>query len=351
MPYVVGSIVPWYSLQCPSIRYATLYSSFPSPVLTMISTLSAFRLLTQTSSWAYIYQLVGHEMDVTVRLLSSNATGFGFIFLSALLARQLRTPLSIIDFLNMTAKTFALGIASAYIFDIANQASSPEEDRINKPHRPIPAGIISVREAKLRWAISWSLGLICTYIVMDKWAMVHMLHWQALIFFMYAFPARQTWYLRSYFAAAGYLILVRLFNSMVIGSKKRWDVSLSTEMWIFVWFMSTVHIQEFHDTVGDWRAGRKTLPILLSSGQLKVLRAFTSFFFVVFGILLLISANKPRSTCVVNYLLVILQQSLSCVMAYRVYYSKSPKMDKTTYRIYYYALGFFYSTGIGLIQA
>ena len=37
-------------------------------------------------------------------------------------------------------------------FNIANQALFPEEDRINKPFRPVPAGRISVKNAlRLRW--------------------------------------------------------------------------------------------------------------------------------------------------------------------------------------------------------
>lgn len=45
-------------------------------------------------------------------------------------------------------------------FDIANQALFPDEDRVNKPFRPIPAGRISVENAlKLRWFMV-ILGLV-----------------------------------------------------------------------------------------------------------------------------------------------------------------------------------------------
>ena len=40
-------------------------------------------------------------------------------------------------------------------FDIANQIKAPEEDKVNKPSRPLPAGRISLRNATiLRWLIA-----------------------------------------------------------------------------------------------------------------------------------------------------------------------------------------------------
>lgn len=38
--------------------------------------------------------------------------------------------------------------------DVSNQTSSPEEDKQNKPYRPLPAGRITLRDAIiLRWAL------------------------------------------------------------------------------------------------------------------------------------------------------------------------------------------------------
>ncbi|KAF8545779.1 hypothetical protein OG21DRAFT_1491930 [Imleria badia] len=40
-------------------------------------------------------------------------------------------------------------------FDLANQIKAPEEDKVNKPSRPLPAGRISERNATiLRWLIA-----------------------------------------------------------------------------------------------------------------------------------------------------------------------------------------------------
>lgn len=241
------------------------------------------------------------------------------------------------EMVSPAAKTIILGISSAYIFDIANQSTSPEEDKINKPYRPIPAGLISVNEARTRWALSWLAGSILTYYLLGTWSMWHMLHWQVLVFILYAYPAWQSWFMRSYFAAAGYAILGRLLNEMLTKHTKGWDVSLYTELCIFFWFLATVHIQEFHDVEGDRKSGRKTLPVLLSPGQLHVLRACTSTFFVIFSLILYACAYQRRTTQPLVLLLGLLQQVLSCVVAYRVLFSTSRSMDKRTYIFYYYA--------------
>lgn len=254
------------------------------------------------------------------------------------IARFIRVPLSVTEMASLATKTIMLGISSAYIFDIANQSSSPEEDRINKPHRPIPAGLISVNAARTRWGLSWLAGPVVAYYLLGIWPMWHIIHWQILIFILYAYPAWQNWFMRSYFAAAGYVILGRLLNEMFTKYTNGWDVSLYTETFIFFWFLATVHIQEFHDIEGDQKSGRKTLPLLLSHRQLKVLRAYTSIFFVIYSLILSIYTYQMKINESLVILLGLLQQILSCMVAYRVSFSTSQKMDKHTYIFYYYTL-------------
>ncbi|KAJ8081835.1 hypothetical protein PM082_007681 [Marasmius tenuissimus] len=45
-------------------------------------------------------------------------------------------------------------------FCAANQMYSPEEDSVNKPYRPIPAGLMSVEST---YSLRWSLVPICLY--------------------------------------------------------------------------------------------------------------------------------------------------------------------------------------------
>jgi 4-hydroxybenzoate polyprenyltransferase len=86
------------------------------------------------------------EWDVTVHLLWPNAIAFLFIFIGGLLVRVISTPFTIAETAPLAIKTIVVGVFCGFVFDIANQTMSPQEDNVNKPYRPIPAGLISARQ-------------------------------------------------------------------------------------------------------------------------------------------------------------------------------------------------------------
>ncbi|KAL6693710.1 UbiA prenyltransferase family domain-containing protein [Trichoderma pleuroticola] len=230
-----------------------------------------------------LWHAVLRELDITVRLLNSNATGFLFIFMGGLLSRVVKTPLPMAEMVPLLTETVILGLLCNYIFDIANQTSSPDEDYINKPDRPIPAGLMTIEQAKARWVFAWVLGPVAMYFVFGVWPMLHLLHWEILITVCYVWPKWFGWFMRSYFGSFSYCILGRLLNSVLARDVEAWNITFTIDCIIFVWFMGTLHIQEFHDLEGDRKSERQTLPMLLSDRGIKVLRACTSLFVVAFG--------------------------------------------------------------------
>jgi 4-hydroxybenzoate polyprenyltransferase len=276
------------------------------------------------------------EFDVTIRLLRSNAIGFLFIFVGGLLARVISTPLTIVETIPLAIKTIVVGLLSSYVFDIANQTSSPQEDYINKPHRPIPAGLISLSQAKARWLLAWTIGPILMYRLFGVWALLHLLHWELLICVCYVWPRWFSWFMRNYFAAFGYFILGRLLNQVLAKAAQMWDVSFLIDLTMGVWFMGTLHIQEFHDLEGDRMSDRKTLPMLLSPPALKSLRVGTSIFVFLFSSSLSFTGYRWMARHCLITPACVLQQLLSCILAYRIWTSKSPYGDKITYHAYYY---------------
>lgn len=154
--------------------------------------------------------LLQREFDISVRLLQSNLFGFAFIFIGALLLRVTRSPILLVESAAPTVDVMINGLLCNYIFDIANQTSSPEEDYLNKPNRPIPAGLISIDQAKTRWMLVWTLGPLYIYSSFGVWATLHLLHFQALIFACYVWPRWYPWFMRNSFGSFSYLILTRL---------------------------------------------------------------------------------------------------------------------------------------------
>lgn len=203
-----------------------------------------------------------HEWDVTVRLLWSNATGFLFIFIGGLLARAISTPLPIAETAPLAIKTIVVGVLCSYVFDIANQTTSPEEDYLNKPHRPIPTGLINIDQARARWLLAWTIGPTVMYLLFGVWAMLHLLHWELLICVCYVWPRWFSWFIRNVFSSFSYFILGWLLNQVLAKEAQDWNISFLIDLSISAWLMATTHIQEFYDLEGDRKSDRKTLPML-----------------------------------------------------------------------------------------
>ncbi|KAK8091836.1 UbiA prenyltransferase family-domain-containing protein [Apiospora hydei] len=190
-----------------------------------------------------IINVILHELDVTERLLRSNAGGSCFVFLGGLLARFLRAPPpSLADAVEATLNTLA-------------------EDALNKPYRPIPAGLITVDQAKARWFLSWTFGPLATYHLYGPWAAVHLLEFEAVITFCYVWPRWFSWFNRNLFVFLLYTIQDRILNQALLeAAVPGWDLSVLIDLTVSAWFMGTVHVQEFHDLEGDRKSDRKTLP-------------------------------------------------------------------------------------------
>jgi hypothetical protein len=201
-----------------------------------------------------------HEWDVTVRLLRSNAIAFLFIFIGGLLARAISAPLPIAETAPLVIKTIVVGVLCSYVFDIANQTTSPEEDYVNKPHRPIPAGLINIDQARTRWLLAWTIGPTAVSLLFGIWAMLHLLHWEVLICVCYVWPRWFSWFMRNYFASLSYFILGRLLNQVLAKKAQDWNISFLIDLSIFAWFMATYTYRNFTTSKVTEKATEKRFP-------------------------------------------------------------------------------------------
>ena len=55
-------------------------------------------------------------------------------------------------------------------FNLSNQYTGAEEDKINKPDRPIPSGLVTVEGARFRWYIVTVLYLIVGLAIGNVWS-------------------------------------------------------------------------------------------------------------------------------------------------------------------------------------
>ncbi|CAG8574791.1 7553_t:CDS:2, partial [Gigaspora rosea] len=115
-----------------------------------------------------------------------------------------------------------------------SQIASVEEDRINKPYRPIPSGLITIKGSKHRLVAISIIFPIIAYLI----------------------------------GAFGTLIQLASCHYIIIDTKLSIFELLNSELGIFklgIFFfvMTTAQVQDLRDQKGDKFVGRKTLPLLI----------------------------------------------------------------------------------------
>ncbi|KAN0082454.1 UbiA prenyltransferase family domain containing protein [Tylopilus felleus] len=147
-------------------------------------------------------------------------------------------------------------------FDIANQIKAPEEDRVNKPSRPIPAGRISVRDATiLRWLIApLCLAYSSLYSIQLVFSSLEM---QLFTYWYNEMDGDKNWLSKNAILALMYGCaelggtLVASCNPARVSETGKLAVQVTIAV-----FTSTVHCQDFKDVEGDRITGRRTVPIM-----------------------------------------------------------------------------------------
>ncbi|KAI6037488.1 UbiA prenyltransferase family-domain-containing protein [Pisolithus marmoratus] len=146
-------------------------------------------------------------------------------------------------------------------FNVANQIKAPEEDKINKPSRPIPAGRITVHDATI---LRWALVPICLAYSALYSAQLTFVSLSMLLF--------TAWYnehdgdkeplSKNLLTAVMYGCLE--MGGTLVAARDHTQVSdtgmIAAELTVAV-FSSTLHAQDFKDAEGDRQTGRRTFPI------------------------------------------------------------------------------------------
>lgn len=62
------------------------------------------------------------------------------------------------------------------------------------------------------------------------------------------------------FTAASITLLYQMIDAAICDFAPEWNMGATLALVICLWFMFTIHLQEFHDADGDRTSKRKTLP-------------------------------------------------------------------------------------------
>ncbi|KAG9309631.1 UbiA prenyltransferase family-domain-containing protein [Chiua virens] len=150
-------------------------------------------------------------------------------------------------------------------FNVANQLVDPEEDGMNKAFRPIPAGLISVRNAAvLRWLLT--PACLCLSASYSTYLFTVSVILSSLIVWYNELRGHQHWLSKNMVTALGYsLFELGATLTARCDSSTIEPVALIAVVMSMVIFATTLHCQDFKDEEGDRLIGRKTLPIVFPS--------------------------------------------------------------------------------------
>ncbi len=154
-----------------------------------------------------------------------------------------------------------------YFFDLINQVVGIEEDRINKPHRPIPAGLCSLEQAERRipYAAFAYLGFAIA-INATTWALV----WIVTVTAYNYWGLDRHWVTKTLFTCIGALLCAPIWifvNGSIDSIAQTWLIS------VFVYWIICSVLQDLRDLAGDRSRNRRTLPMVIGDRASRYIAA------------------------------------------------------------------------------
>ncbi|WP_314174817.1 UbiA family prenyltransferase [Streptomyces winkii] len=227
-----------------------------------------------------------------------------------------------------------------YGSSLINQITGVEEDRLNKPFRPLVTGDSSMRGAKRRLAavhvLFPALGLVLGVV---EWALL----WQLLFMLHYAWGGHRHWLAKNLLIALG----------VVSQLAAAWQMVMPIEPAVWHWILTMaamtfmiIGVQDLRDVEGDRTLDRRTMPIAL--GDLPC-RIYCCVSFVVLlpvtHFVMVAPAGFHWWTVAVDVVLA----GLSVLLAARVLLLRTPAQDHRTQRFVEWWYTFVLATAVFLL--
>jgi geranylgeranylglycerol-phosphate geranylgeranyltransferase len=138
-----------------------------------------------------------------------------------------------------------------------NDSLDLKEDSISHPERPIPSGLISVREARFIGSVLFSFALTIAYLI--DVLVVYFILGAIIIGISYSIFSKKQFLLKNFTVTIS--ILLGLISSLVLFTSVN-----SAPIYIFIFSIVLLIsgyeiIKDFHDVEGDNKAGIDTIPL------------------------------------------------------------------------------------------
>ena len=145
--------------------------------------------------------------------------------------------------------------------DNQRRPSAIDEDRVNKPWRPLPSGRVSSTQAKSITIWGYLIALV------TSWALGGFLKSTVLLSLGYWYNGKEgadkSWVSKNIINAVGFMCFASGAADVALQPTSK-DLQLSLFPWLCVIvcvLFTTVQLQDIYDQAGDRARGRKTLPL------------------------------------------------------------------------------------------
>lgn len=180
-------------------------------------------------------------------------------------ARASGSDISTFQILCRLPEVFLFNYTNLIVFDLSNQRDpeSAVEDKINKPWRPVPAGLLTCDEMRQLLMLAIPCVLLFNIFALGTGT-------QTAILFILTWinndlkAADESWFLKNGMVALalGFYnfgsLKVALGNETLISNRELgWIVIIS------IIILSSMHVQDLKDVAGDRLKGRETIPIII----------------------------------------------------------------------------------------
>ncbi|MEU8622556.1 UbiA family prenyltransferase [Streptomyces sp. NPDC048623] len=236
---------------------------------------------------------------------------------------HMRLPVAALP--EVIAKILLYMLCYILSFAFSNEIAGVEEDRVNKPHRPIVTGELSMRSARwhLRTLTVVYLG-VAWWLHVTEWALL----WIVTTFLHDRLRFSRHWVLKDLGMFLGTLSMLAAAWEIVApvpADGWRWIITISCVVFVLI------PLQDLRDTAGDIRIGRRTFPIAFGERPTRLFLAagFTALPVVVH--LVLLAPHGPTSAGLVFGTAM---AALNWLTAYRVVALRDVKADHLTYLLF-----------------
>ncbi|WP_216893125.1 UbiA family prenyltransferase [Nocardia alni] len=212
-----------------------------------------------------------------------------------------------------------------YTFNLSNQLIGIEEDRLNKPERPLVTGLVTPRGAWWRLAIVTALFLAAgAALGVLWWTLLWVAAW---VFHNHLGGARRFWGKNAAMVAGTIAQLAAAWQIVT---------PLSTPAWTWILAIAVplgllVSLQDLRDVQGDLAIGRRTAVTVFGDRACRYVFA-VAFAVYPFGLYALLYRHTIWPAVALGGVCA----AVAFTIAYRVVAMRTPRADHRTYMLYTY---------------